>query len=288
MNRKSKLIWGISIFCCIVLLICGALVIKKTRTLSGVYRTPSKADDGVSQPNYWYFEKNGKLLYCTPQVKAKSEKDGSWYGDASKGTWKPLGNNKFEIKMHDVYDNDSFTIKAKRKGNKFHTYANSKRALYEWDADTSTKQPSISSSEFMDMYNKAKISDQKNIRENGYEKPDNVPSSASSSSDSSISSSDSDNSQMSFDTAAKILQKGNFSDFDYERDSQTHDGSHATKNGGYVMITYPGAKGEDRYTITKIGKNKYHVEAEYGSSDGGFTKSSDQSEYGPTSADVTL
>lgn len=92
---------------------------------------------------------------------------------------------------------------------------------------------------------------------------------------------------MSFDEAADLLEKGGFSDFNYERDSQTHDGSHPTAGGGYYMVTYPGAKGQDRYTITKVGKNKYHITAEYGSSDGGFTPAPDQGTYGPTSATVT-
>lgn len=87
---------------------------------------------------------------------------------------------------------------------------------------------------------------------------------------------------MSFDEAADLIQKGGFSDFNYDRDSKTHDGSHATANGGYFMVTYPGAKGQDHYTITKVGKDKYHIKAEYGSSDGGFTLFPDQSSYGPT------
>lgn len=254
----------------------------KEQTLSGVYKTPSKADDGTYQPDYWYFKKNGKLLYCTPQVDSTNKNSDTdfWYGDASRGTWKSLGNDKFEIQMHDVYDNDYYTIKAKLNGDKLHTYSNSKNAKYSWSADNSTKQASMTYSDYMDMFNQAKKSDQKGIQDNGYTKPDNDSSSSSSSS--------SDDSEMTFDKAAQILEKGDFSDFDYDRDSQTHDGSHATSNGGYFMITYPGAKGQDQYTITKIGKNKYHVKAIYGSSDGGFTPSPDQSSIGPTSADVTL
>ena len=53
------------------------------------------------------------------------------------------------------------------------------------------------------------------------------------------------------------------------------------------MITYPGAKGEDRFTITKKDNNKYHIEAQYGTAEGGFHVFDDQSSYGPTSADVT-
>lgn len=90
---------------------------------------------------------------------------------------------------------------------------------------------------------------------------------------------------MDFDKAVELVQKGGFTDFDYDRDSQTHDGSHATGDG-YVMVTYPGAKGKDIYTITKTGKGKYHIEAQYLGSDdnGGY---SPIGAVGPTSADVS-
>ena len=156
------------------------------QVLSGVYKTDdkySKRDDGTLQPDYWYFKKNGKLLYCTPQVNSTNQNSDTdfWYGDASRGTWKSLGNDEFEIKMHDVYDNDYYTIKAKLNGNKLHTYANSRNAKYEWSADVSTKQSSMTYSDFMDMFNKARDSDRKGIQEDGYAKPDNDSSSDNSS-----------------------------------------------------------------------------------------------------------
>lgn len=96
------------------------------------------------------------------------------------------------------------------------------------------------------------------------------------------------NRELTFDQAARILGKGGFTDFNYYRNLRTHDGSRALENGGYYMITYPGAKGQDRYTITKVGEGRYRVDAQYGSSDGGFTLFPDQGFYGPTSVDVTL
>lgn len=205
-----------------------------TQVLSGAYKTPSKTEDGTSQPDYWYFKKDGKLLYCSPQVDSTNKNSDTdyWYGDAKRGTWRSLGNNKFQIKMHDVYDHDYFTLTGKLEGNKFHTYANSKKAKYRWYADTSTKQSKMTYSDYLDMFNKAKESDQKAIEENGYTKPDHDSSSDNSSTSD-------DDSQMTFEKAAQIIQKGGFTDFNYDRDSQTHDGSHATSNGGYLMITYP-------------------------------------------------
>ena len=93
--------------------------------------------------------------------------------------------------------------------------------------------------------------------------------------------------EMTFDQAAALIQKGGFTDFNYDSAKDFHDGSHATSDGGYVMVTYPGAKGQDRFTITKKGNHKYHIDAVYGTLDGGsITAFDDQNSYGPSSADV--
>lgn len=175
---------------------------EEKQALTGVYKISdkyNKTDDGTPQPSYWYFKKNGKLLHCTPQVNSTNQNSDTdlWYGDADRGTWKSLGNNMFELKMHDVYDNDYYTIKAKLSGNKLYTYSNSKNAKYSWSADVNTKQSSMTYSDFMDMFNKAKDSDQKGIQESGYTKPDND--SSSNGSNNSSSNSDSDSSSTSAD-----------------------------------------------------------------------------------------
>lgn len=175
---------------------------EEKQALTGVYKINdkyNKTDDGTPQPSYWYFKKNGKLLRCTPQVNSTNQNSDTdlWYGDADRGTWKSLGNNMFELKIHDVYDNDYYTIKAKLSGNKLYTYSNSKNAKYSWSADVNTKQSSMTYSDFMDMFNKAKDSDQKGIQESGYTKPDND--SSSNGSNNSSSNSDSDSSSTSAD-----------------------------------------------------------------------------------------
>lgn len=97
-----------------------------------------------------------------------------------------------------------------------------------------------------------------------------------------------ENKTMSFDEAAALIEKGGFTDFNYNSAASLHDGSHPTSDGGYVMITYPGAKGKDTFTITKTGDGKYHISAEYGTLDGGtYSPLTDQSLYGPSAADVT-
>ena len=175
---------------------------EEKQALTGVYKISdkyNKTDDGTPQPSYWYFKKNGKLLHCTPQVNSTNQNSDTdlWYGEADRGTWKSLGNNMFELKMHDVYDNDYYIIKAKLSGNKLYTYSNSKNAKYSWSADVNTKQSSMTYSDFMDMFNKAKDSDQKGIQESGYTKPDND--SSSNGSNNSSSNSDSDSSSTSAD-----------------------------------------------------------------------------------------
>lgn len=69
---------------------------------------------------------------------------------------------------------------------------------------------------------------------------------------------------MTFDEACDILEKSNITMFNRDLAEDFHDGSHATSDG-YVLITYPGAKGKNVYTITRTGKGKYHVEARCGS-----------------------
>lgn len=183
---------------------------EEKQALTGVYKISdkyNKTDDGTPQPSYWYFKKNGKLLHCTPQVNSTNQNSDTdlWYGEADRGTWKSLGNNMFELKMHDVYDNDYYTIKAKLSGNKLYTYSNSKNAKYSWSADVNTKQSSMTYSDFMDMFNKAKDSDQKGIQESGYTKPDNDSSSNGSNNSSSNSNSDSSSTSADPDEIGKAV-----------------------------------------------------------------------------------
>lgn len=275
MKKWVKYLIGILVVV-LILSIGGYAIYRHSQKLTGIYKLDeqyAKGDEGEDQPYYFYFKKNGKLMYAEPDAQVP-ESDTFYYGSVARGSWKSLGHNMYQLKFHDVYDNDFFSLKAKREGNKLHTYNAPRKAKYSWDADTSTKQKSMSPADFMKIYNKSKVSDLHNIGDNGYAKPDNT------------SSSDDDDSEMTFDEAADLIQKGGFTDFDYDRDSKTHDGSHATKDG-YFMVTYPGAKGQDHYTITKKGNGKYQIKAEYGSSDGGFTLLPDQNSFGPTSATVT-
>ncbi len=170
------------------------------QVLSGVYRTPSTDDDGNEQPDYWYFKKDGTLMYCTPET---GNDDNGYYGGAMRGTWKSLGNNRFQIKMHSIYDNDYFVLKGKLVGNKFKTFASAKNAKYSWTADTSTKID-MTYEDFMSMFNKAKKSQEQKVQENGYDKPDNDSSTNSTSTNESSQSSSSSSSNMSFEERTQL------------------------------------------------------------------------------------
>lgn len=155
---------------------------QKSQVLSGVYKISDKDsdtdDNGNKQPGYYYFKKNGEVLWAQNET---GDEDNGNYGGAARGTWKSLGNNMFEIHIKYIYDNDDFTFKAKKTGNKLHTYSNSKNAKYEWDADDNYKQPDMTYSDFMEIFNNGKNSQRQKVQENGYDDPDNDSSSNNSS-----------------------------------------------------------------------------------------------------------
>ena len=92
---------------------------QKSQVLSGVYKISDKDsdtdDNGNKQPGYYYFKKNGEVLWAQNET---GDEDNGNYGGAARGTWKSLGNNMFEIHIKYIYDNDDFTFKAKKTGNK--------------------------------------------------------------------------------------------------------------------------------------------------------------------------
>ncbi|WP_373842850.1 hypothetical protein [Limosilactobacillus sp.] len=125
-------------------------VTQPKQQLSGVYKIADKDadtdDDGNEQPGYYYFKKDGTVLWAQPET---GDDDSGNYGGAARGTWKTLGNNKFKIHLQYIYDTDVFTFTAKKTGNKLHTYSNSRKSRFEWDADDNYKQPQMDYSDFM-------------------------------------------------------------------------------------------------------------------------------------------
>lgn len=161
----------------------------------------------------------------------------------------------------------------------------------EKNVDSSSKKEKVSLIKEKSSSHKAKTkSTSKVMKESSSLSSSSSNSSSSSLANNNSSSSESTDSEMSFDEAARLIEKGGFADFHYELAQDFHEGSHPTNDGGYVMITYPGAKGIDIFTITKVNENKYHIEAKYGTLDGGkYTEfpSDNNDAYSLSSADVT-
>ena len=169
--------------------------LQEKQVLNGVYKESnddSKHDDGTEQPNYIYFAKDDKVLIAQPET---GDEDSGYYGDAYRGTWKSLGDNKFKLKIHDVYDKDYYILELKKDGNNFTMKSTDDKAKYVWYEDNYSKID-MTTSDFMDMFNKAKDSDQQGIQENGYADPDND---SSSNATSTSNHSDSDSSSTSAD-----------------------------------------------------------------------------------------
>jgi hypothetical protein len=171
MKKHYKTILGML---CLLFLI-GLTGCGHKQTLSGVYRSNdayNKEDDGTIQPSYYYFKKNGTFMYCSPQVNSVKGDDSYFYGDVSRGTWKALGHNQFQIKMRSVYDDDHYSFKAQLNGKRLHTDANAKDAKFRWSADNNTKVD-MNYDDYMAMFKKARVSAQKGIQQDGYMLPDN-------------------------------------------------------------------------------------------------------------------
>jgi outer membrane murein-binding lipoprotein Lpp len=84
--------------------------------------------------------------------------------------------------------------------------------------------------------------------------------------------------------ASALIIKGGFTDYAPGGDSADN---HSLANGGYEVVTYPGAKGKDIFTLTPRSDGTVYITAVYGTLDGGsFSVLSDQSIYGPSEATV--
>ena len=91
---------------------------------------------------------------------------------------------------------------------------------------------------------------------------------------------------MTFDEAAELIQKGGFKDFNYDMRSVSMMLATARRMADMSWLRILG-EGWRQFIITKTGNNKYHIEAKYGSAEGGsFTQyqGDDAEMYGPSSA----
>lgn len=155
-------------------LITGCSNDKHQQTLEGTYQISQDDEDlddnANPQPAYWYFKKDGTLLWAQPET---GDDDHGSFGGAGRGTWKSLGNNKFRIHLEYIYDSDEFTFTAKKTGNRLHTYDNARDSKFEWDADDNYRQPQMKYADFMAMFNRAKRSAQEKVQQIGTDEADN-------------------------------------------------------------------------------------------------------------------
>lgn len=170
---------------------CGqkAKPTTSSRPLTGFYKEENSAEDGTDKPFYWYFKKDGTVLCCSPEVEStNSNSDAeSWYGVAKRGTWKSVGGNEYELKLHDIYDHDHYLLAAQLKGKQIHITDSEDDSKYQWGDSDISQQKGMTAAAYMEMFNKAKVSDQEGIQADGYIKADSDDSDSSSASSSSAS-----------------------------------------------------------------------------------------------------
>ena len=108
---------------------------------------------------------------------------GSWYGVAKRGTWKTDGDNKYELKMHDLYDHDYYRLTAQPKGKQIHIKDSKDDSKYQWGDSDLTRQKKMTAAAYMEIFNKAKVSDQEDIQANSGDSDSSSASSSSMSAD---------------------------------------------------------------------------------------------------------
>lgn len=165
--------------------------VHASQNVTGIYKEISadaKQDDGTFQYYYYCLTSNGQIKIATPET---GDTDSGYYGDALQWTWKALGNHKYRLKFHDVYDKDYYTLTATIKNGRLNTGSTKKGAKWKWTADRA-KKIKMSNSEFLKMFDAAKKSSLENINENGYDQPDNESSDNSADSQNNNSSSEND------------------------------------------------------------------------------------------------
>ena len=154
---KNRSWWLLALFALISLLLAGcgkASSSPSADPIVGAYKCGakySKTEDGAVQPGYWYFKKNGKLLYCVPQI-AHNEHFHPGY-EISHGTWKRLGNNRYQINLRSDYEGDSFNLKGSLENDHLTI-----PAAKGWNKEVDSKI-SMTSATFAKMFNKTKRSE---------------------------------------------------------------------------------------------------------------------------------
>ncbi|RRG18075.1 hypothetical protein D3P96_03880 [Weissella viridescens] len=72
-----------------------------------------------------------------------------------------------------------------------------------------------------------------------------------------------------------------------ETETRTAQVAQTNPDGSMLLVSYPGAKGENHFILRPINGDQVKIDATYGSAQGGFTPFENQSQYGPSSITVS-
>lgn len=267
MMKKNRLGFtlGLLIICCLMLVGCGKTATnkptqKKKPELTGIYQIDKKYrdkdDQGRVQSNYVRFTKNGKVEMAEPET---GDDDSGYYGTAYRGTWKYLKDKKFKVHIKSVYDSDEFDITfVKDSKNKIHSLKNHSGSFY-WDADSWTRDTSMTGSDFELLFSKALSSSQEKVKEQGNDKPDKDSSDSGDSSDTSSS----NDSNVSEKQIAVMVYQLCYPGDDISQESElgiySNDGQQFIGNGGPVSNVRFSING-DTVTYAKKSQGSYDDE----------------------------
>lgn len=172
-NKKKLVLISFTIIFIGILLIAGFEIYKFHTSLNGVYQeiNAGKDDDGYQRSDYMKFTRNGKVEEAHPET---GNKNSGTYGSAGRGTYKYIGNNKFKVRLKDVYDSDyyDFTI-VKIDKNSLEKKETKASAPYHWGASSWAFNQDVSTADFNNIFKRAATSDQQKVQNNGYAKPHN-------------------------------------------------------------------------------------------------------------------
>lgn len=161
--RKWKYLLGL-LGMVVLLIVAGCQNNRhQAQGLHGAYKVSQASADldnqGNLQPDYWYFKKNGKLMWAEPET---GDSEHGNYGSAGRGTWRALGNDKYRIHVEYLYSNsDPYTFTVKKTGNRLHAYDSEKNSWNNY------RQPQMTYSDFISMFNRARQSAQQWAQKDG-------------------------------------------------------------------------------------------------------------------------
>ncbi|QNQ80836.1 hypothetical protein [Lactobacillus sp. PV034] len=155
-QRKKRLNW-IIIIVLVILAAIGFVIYRnhqEATILNGAYKVTAEdvfiAEKGDKRPDYFYFKKDGTLLYIMPETN-------NYYATYASGKWVSLGNNRFKLSFDWNGDEDHFSIEAEKSGNLLKTF----KKKGHWPTNDVYNKVSIPEEQFIKQYQKARESEAK-------------------------------------------------------------------------------------------------------------------------------